>query len=157
MYAKCITIVTLTLCLLTFSFSALSQEDLSDKSLSSLVTDFYSAFAIGDVERLTQLSSKDIVWEAQSSLPTGGTFVGLDAVIENVFEKIKFYAPGFTIEPVEIYQANGVVFVLISVAFDGSEKSRGMQVFFFEDRKVVKYMGFFDTLAITSAITRMPD
>ena len=157
MYAKLIIKVTLVLWLSIFPFSAIPQEDLSERSLSSLVTDFYIAFAAGDVDRLTQLSSKDIVWEAQSSLPTGGTFVGIEAVIENVFEKIKFYAPGFTIEPVEIHQAKGVVFVVISVGLDGAEKSRGLQVFFFEDQKVVRYMGFFDTLFITSAITRLPD
>jgi len=143
--------------LLGISFSVWPQEELPDAPLSGLVTDFYKAFAEGDVDRLTQLSSNDIVWEAQSSLPVSGTFVGIDAVITNVFEKIKFYAPGFTIEPVEIHQANNVVFVLISVGLDGLEDSRGMHVFFFEDRKIVRYMSFLDTLAVMSAITRTPD
>jgi len=149
--------ILVVLCLLVISFSVWPQDELPGSSVATLVADFYKAFAEGDVDRLRQLSSNDIVWEAQSSLPVSGTFVGIDAVITNVFEKIKFYAPGFTIEPVETYQANNVVFVVISVGLEGVEDTRGMHVFFFEDRKIVRYMGFLDTLAITSAITRTPD
>ncbi len=138
-------------------FPALSEDGLPGNPLTALVTDYYDAFSKGDVERLTQLSSKDIVWEAQSSLPTSGTFVGIDAVISNVFEKIRFYAPDFTIKPMETYQTNNVVFVVISVRVGDADDIKGMHVFFFEDRKIVRYMGFLDTLAVMSAITRLPD
>ena len=119
--------------------------------------DFYNAYQNRDVQRMADLTSKDVVWEAQRSLPTGGTFVGIDEVVSNVFDKTAFYIPGFQIEVVELHQAKNVVFAITKVRVDGIDDSKGLQIFYFEDRKIVRYMSFLDTIAMMSAANRPPN
>ena len=148
---------TMMMCILMFCLPKLSRADSSESSLVSLVMDFYSAHQSRDVERMTELTSKDVVWEAQRSLPTGGTFVGIDEVVSNVFDKTAFYIPGFQIEVVELHQAKNVVFAITKVWVDGIDDSKGLQIFYFEDRKIVRYMSFLDTIAMMSAANRPPN
>ena len=148
---------TIMICILICCQPSLAHDNSRDGALVDLVKDFFTAHENGDVERLAQLSSEDIVWEAQSSLPTGGKFIGIDEVIANVFNKTAFYLSGFKIEPVEVYQSENVVFALTRVRVDGIEDSRGLQIFYFENQKVIRYVSFLDTIAMMSAATRLPD
>ena len=86
---------TMMIFILMLCLPKLSHADSSESALVNLVMDFYTAYQSRDVERMTELTSKEVVWEAQRSLPTGGTFVGIDEVVSNVFDKTAFYIPGF--------------------------------------------------------------
>jgi len=144
-------------CVLIFCLPSFSNGESSKDSLVSLVTDFYRAYQSGDVERMAELTHENIVWEAQESLPTGGTFVGFDEVVSNVFDTTAFYLPGFRIEVAELHQAKDVVFAITRVTADGIDDSKGLQVFYFEGRKIVRYMSFLDTIVMMSAANRPPD
>ena len=144
-------------CVLIFCLPSFSNGESSKDSLVSLVTDFYRAYQSGDVEGMAELAHENIVWEAQESLPTGGTFIGFDEVVSNVFDTTAFYLPGFRIEVVELHQAKNVVFAITKVRVDGIDDSKGLQIFYFEDRKIVRYMSFLDTIAMMSAANRPPN
>ena len=149
--------LSIMICILMCGQPSLAHDDPPDDALIGLVNDFFKAHENGDVERLAQLSSENIVWEAQSSLPTGGTFIGIDEVIVNVFKKTAFYLPGFKIEPVELHQSENVVFALTRVRINGIEDSRGLQIFYFDNQKVIRYLSFLDTIAMVSAANRLSD
>ena len=148
---------TVMIFILMFCLPKLSHAGSSESSLVGRVMDFYSAYQSRDVERMTALTSKDVVWEAQKSLPTGGTFVGIDEVVLNVFDKTAFYIPGFQIEVVELHQAKNVVFAITKVRVDGIDDSKGLQIFYFEEGRIVRYMSFLDTIAMMSAANRPPN
>ena len=148
---------TVMIFILIFCLPKLSHAGSSESSLVGRVMDFYSAYQSRDVERMTELTSKDVVWEAQRSLPTGGTFVGIDEVVLNVFDKTAFYIPGFQIEVVELHQAKNVVFAITKVRVDGIDGSKGLQIFYLEEGKIVRYMSFLDTIAMMSAANRPPN
>ena len=147
----------IVVCILIFCLPSFSSGESSKDSLVSLVTEFYQAYQSGDVEGMAELAHENIVWEAQESLPTGGTFVGFDEVVSNVFDTTAFYLPGFRIEVVELHQAKNVVFAITKVRVDGIDDSKGLQIFYFEDRKIVRYMSFLDTIAMMSAANRPPN
>ena len=144
-------------CILIFCLPSFSNGESSKDSLVSLVTDFYRAYQSGDVERMAELTHENIVWEAQESLPTGGTFIGFDEVISSVFDTTAFYLPGFRIEVVELHEAKNVVFAITRVTADGIDDSKGLQVFYFDGRKIIRYMSFLDTIVMMSAANRPPD
>ena len=147
----------IVVCILIFCLPSFSSGESSKDSLVSLVTEFYQAYQSGDVEGMAELTHENIVWEAQESLPTGGTFIGFDEVVSNVFDTTAFYLPGFRIEVVELHQANNVVFAITSVTADGIDDSKGLQVFYFDGRKIIRYMSFLDTIVMMSAANRPPD
>ena len=43
------------------------------------------------------------------------------------------------------------------ITADGIDDSKGLQVFYFEGRKIVRYMSFLDTIVMMSAANRPPD
>ena len=116
-------------CILIFCLPSFSNGESSKDSLVSLVTDFYRAYQSGDVERMAELTHENIVWEAQESLPTGGTFIGFDEVVSNVFDTTAFYLPGFRIEVVELHEAKNVVFAITRVTADGIDVPRACRFF----------------------------
>ena len=55
---------------------------------SELIRSIYQAFAKGDVPSVLGAFASNINWTEAEGFPYGGTYVGPDAVLKNVFMKI---------------------------------------------------------------------
>ena len=66
---------------------------------SEIIRRLYAAFANGDVPGVLRASDKDIRWTEAAGFPYGGTYVGPDAVLANVFAKLGSEWEGFSAVP----------------------------------------------------------
>jgi ketosteroid isomerase-like protein len=71
----------------------------------------YDAFATGDMEAWAATQAPDAQWEMPKGFPYGGTYVGPQQVIDEVFAPIGELWPDFKVEPTAFHAAGNVVFI----------------------------------------------
>ena len=70
-------------------------------SHADAIAALYAAFAQGDVQAVLDALGPDITWTEAEGFPYGGTYVGADAVLQNVFMKLGSEWEGFSVVPHE--------------------------------------------------------
>ena len=81
----------------------------------------YAAFSGGDMEAWKAEHSADVVWTILEGLPYAGTYVGTDAIIENVFSKISALWPDFKVEPLAFFESGDKVFIHVKITIAGKQ------------------------------------
>lgn len=108
------------------------------------------AFARGDVPAVLAILSPDIRWTEAEGFPYGGTYVGPDAVLENVFARLGSKWDGYAAVPEEI-TASGETMVALG-EYSGTYNATGKSfrapfghVFKFGDGRVPSFRQHIDT------------
>ena len=80
-------------------------------SSAEIVRSFYDAFASGDAPKALNLVHPDVSWHEAESSPydSGPGWVGVDAVVANLFEKMGDDWTEFLVQPASIHEAGSVV------------------------------------------------
>ena len=111
------TIALLTSCLVYAGHH--EKEELSVNITSMKAA--YAAFSNGDMEAWKAEHSADVVWTILEGLPYAGTYVGTDAIIENVFSNISVLWPDFKVEPIAFFESGDKVFIRVKVTIAGKQ------------------------------------
>jgi ketosteroid isomerase-like protein len=112
-------IATIALCISCLGYAGHHEEEMSVNITAPKAA--YAAFSKGDMEAWKAEHSADVVWTILEGLPYAGTYVGTDAIIENVFSKIAVLWPDFKVEPIEYFEAGDKVFVHVIMTIDGKQ------------------------------------
>jgi uncharacterized protein len=83
----------------------------------------YTGFANGDIAAVLGPLAPDVQWIEAEGFPYGGTYVGPDAVLENVFMRIGADWSSYAVQPHEFHEIADVVFVLGD--YDGTHRVTG--------------------------------
>jgi uncharacterized protein len=67
----------------------------------NIVKGVYDAFSVGDMSSVLAVLSTEIEWTEAEGGPYGGIYVGLDAILGNIFMKLGTEWEGFTAIPKE--------------------------------------------------------
>ena len=67
-----------------------------------IISGAYAAFAKGDVPAVLGVLDPKVEWQDADGFPTGGTYVGPDAVLNGVFMPLVTDWDGFTVAPDEV-------------------------------------------------------
>lgn len=59
------------------------------------IKNVYAAFAKGDIPSVLSVLAPNASWTEAEGFPYGGTYIGADAVLQNVFMKIGTELEGF--------------------------------------------------------------
>jgi ketosteroid isomerase-like protein len=117
----------------------------------------YGDFAAGNIPSVLAIFDPKIEWTEADGFPYGGTYIGPDAVLKNVFMKLGTEWDGYTVKPVEFIDAGERVVVLGQ--YSGSYKATGKSfkadfahVWALRDGKAVKFMQYADTALIQKAL-----
>lgn len=96
-----------------FAFLSACQADSSanDAAVIAVAKAGYDAFATGDMEAWATTQAPDAKWEMPKGFPYGGSYVGPQQVIEEVFMPIGELWPDFKVEPVAFHASGNVVFI----------------------------------------------
>ena len=62
-----------------------------------IVQGLYQSFANGDVPGVTAAFDKDIAWTEADGFPLAGTYVGPQAVVENVFMRLSEFSDNWAV------------------------------------------------------------
>lgn len=68
----------------------------------AIISDLYGAFAKGDVPAVLAGLDPKVEWRDADGFPTGGTWVGPDAVLNGVFMPLVTDWDGFSVTPDEV-------------------------------------------------------
>jgi uncharacterized protein len=118
-----------------------------------LMQDLYDAFGRGDIPTVLGAMDPDIEWreaEGNPYKPDGKAWLGPDAVLNNLFIKLGTEFDGFTVHPVEFYDAGPVV--VVEARYTGTYKPTGKSldaqvchVWKIRDGKVASFQQYVDT------------
>jgi ketosteroid isomerase-like protein len=87
------------------------------------VKSVYAGFASGDIGAVLEALDPAIEWTEAEGFPYGGTYVGRDAVLANVFMKLGTEWDGFAAVPSE-YVCDGDIIVALG-EYSGTFKATG--------------------------------
>lgn len=119
--------------------------------------DGYEAFSAGDIDRAFENFDDGIVWEGPSdSVPTGGTYRGLDAVKAEWLREVGENFEEFTVTPEEFIDGGDVVVVLgkghAKVKNGQTVDNDVAHVWRYEGDKIVAGKFFGDSAALLQAL-----
>jgi len=124
---------------------------------SESIADLYAAFARGDVPTVLAALGPDVIWKEAEGFPYGGTYVGADAVLQNVFMKLGSEWDGFTVVPQEYIAAADTVVALGE--YSGTYKATGksfrapfVHVWKFGAGRIVSFQQHTDTAVVQRAL-----
>jgi ketosteroid isomerase-like protein len=124
---------------------------------SDTITKVYAAFASGDVPTVLAALAPDVSWTEAEGFPYGGTYVGPDAVLQNVFMKLGTEWDGYAAVPHELI-ANADTVVALG-EYSGTYKATGksfrapfVHVFKFQGDKVATFRQHTDTVLVQRAL-----
>jgi uncharacterized protein len=126
-------------------------------SNSETIRGLYQAFARGDVPSVLGMLDPQIEWTEAEGFPYGGTFIGQQAILNNVFMKLGTEWDGFKAEPEDFIEAGDRVVSL--GAYSGTYKATGKSmrvpfahVWTLRDGRPVKFVQYTDTLKVSEAL-----
>jgi len=122
-------------------------------SNSEIIQGVYDAFAKGDVPGVLGAMDANIEWTEAEGFMYGGTFVGPEAVLSQVFIRLATEWEGFAAVPEQLVDGGDNVVALGN--YSGKYLKTGMSVtvpfahsWTFSDGKIVKFVQYTDTLVI---------
>jgi uncharacterized protein len=124
---------------------------------SDTITNLYAAFARGDVPAVLAAMAPDISWTEAEGFPYGGTYVGPDAVLQNVFMKLGSEWDGYSAVPRELI-ANADTVIAIG-EYSGAYKATGksfrapfVHVWKFGGDHIISFTQHTDTAVVQRAL-----
>jgi hypothetical protein len=123
-----------------------------------IIKSLYQAFEQGDISRVFDVLDPNVEWIESEGIPYGGTFIGHEAVLNGVFQKIGAEWDNFQAHVDEFIDAGNTV---ITLGFDsGTYKATGKSIraatasiWTLKHGKVVKFVQYIDTLKVVTALS----
>lgn len=117
-----------------------------------IISGLYDAFAKGDIPTVLGAMTPDVEWNEAEGFMYGGTYIGPNAVLENVFMKLATEWEGFTVVADKVVDG-GTDDVISTGHYSGSFNGKSMKVpfahaFTFSDGKIAKFRQYVDTVSI---------
>ncbi|MBS0193494.1 MAG: nuclear transport factor 2 family protein [Proteobacteria bacterium] len=124
---------------------------------SNTIADLYAAFARGDIPAVLATLSPNIRWTEAEGFPYGGTYVGPDAVLQQVFARLGSEWDGYAAVPHEFVADADTVIALGE--YSGTYKATGksfkapfVHVWKFDADRVVSFRQHTDTAVVQRAL-----
>ena len=124
---------------------------------SDTIANLYAAFGRGDVPTVLAALAPNISWTEAEGFPYGGTYVGPDAVLQNVFAKLGSEWNGFAAVPHELIASADTVVALGE--YSGTYKATGKSfnapfahVWKFGGGRVISFRQHTDTAVVQRAL-----
>lgn len=121
------------------------------------IREHYAASERGDVDAMVADFAPDIVWTEAAGFPYAGTYIGRQAVIENVFARINDDWDDWAVAIDEVVDAGDTVIGIGT--YSGTHKRTGRffaarvaHVWRLQDGRAVKFEQFTDTELVNRAI-----
>ena len=119
--------------------------------ITEIIRGAYAAFAKGDIPTVLGALAANVIWIEAEGGPYGGTYVGPNAVLENVFMKIGGEWDAYAAVPDEFIANDNTVVALGN--YSGKYKATGksftapfVHVWKFLDGKVISFQQHTDTV-----------
>ena len=127
-------------------------------SNKEIVQGMYAGFAAGDIAAVTAAFADDISWTEADGFPLAGTYVGPQAVIENVFMRLGEFSDNWSVS-IARYIADGDT-VVADGKYTWNHKESGepcevrmAHIWTFEDGKAKTFLQHVDSKRVQEQIS----
>jgi uncharacterized protein len=127
------------------------------KAYSETIARLYAAFGQGDIPTVLAAFAPNITWIEAEGFPYGGTYVGPDAVLQNVFAKLGSEWNGYAAVPHE-FIANADTVVALG-EYSGTYKATGKSfkapfahAWKFGGDRIISFRQYTDTAVVQRAL-----
>src|SRR6476661_865728 len=115
-----------------------------------IVAGLYNSFSTGDIPAVLGAFADNVEWTEADGFPHGGTYVGANAILENVFMNLGSEWEGFSAVPNEYVDGGDSVVALGTYTGKWLQTGKSINVPFahlwkLSDGKVVKFVQYTDT------------
>ncbi len=124
---------------------------------TEIIKSAYQAFATGDIPAVLGAFDQNISWTDMEGFPTGGTYIGAEAILNGVFMRLGTEWNDFRAVPDEFLDAGETVVALGN--YFGTYKASGKSmhvpfahVWSLRNGKVVKFVQYTDTLKVSEVL-----
>jgi ketosteroid isomerase-like protein len=124
---------------------------------SDTISNLYIAFAHGDVPTVLAALAPNVNWTEAEGFPYGGTYLGPEAVLQNVFMKLGSEWNGYAAVPHELVSNADTVIALGE--YSGTYKATGksfrapfVHVWKFSGNSVISFRQHTDTAVVQRAL-----
>ena len=126
-------------------------------SNGEIIRGLYESFAKGDVHAVLAAFDETISWTEAEGFPHGGTYVGPNAVLENVFMNLGSEWTGFSAVPEKFVDGGDVIVALGNYTGKYNATGRSINVPFahvwtLSEGRIVKFVQYTDTLKVSEAL-----
>jgi ketosteroid isomerase-like protein len=123
----------------------------------AIISAMYAAFAKGDVPAVLGKLDAQIEWRDADGFPTGGTYVGPDAVLNDVFMPLVNDWDGFSVTPDEVVASGERVVSFGHYTGTNKKTGKSLHVPFahawrVKDGKVTHFQQYTDTHLVQEAM-----
>ena len=125
---------------------------------TQIIQGLYKAFAVGDIPTVLGILDAKINWTEAEGFPYGGTYIGPEAVLENVFAKLGSEWDGFAAVCEELVTEGDTVVALgkYSGTYKGTGKgfvSPFVHIWKMQDGKAHTFQQVTDTVLVVNSMT----
>ena len=122
-------------------------------SNGEIIKGLYNDFATGNIPGVLGAMDANISWTEAEGFLYGGTYIGPNSVLENVFMKLGGEWEGFSAVPDQIVDGGDVIVALGNYGGKYNKTGKSMNVSFahvytFSGGKIVKFVQYTDTLVV---------
>ena len=117
------------------------------------IANLYAALARGDVPAVLAALPPDIIWTTAEGFPYGGTYVGPDAVLQNILAKLGSEWHGFAVVPHEYIASSDTAVALGE--YSGTYKATGksfkapfVHIWKFDEDRIISFNQHTDTAVV---------
>lgn len=122
-----------------------------------VIENLYTSFGKGDVPSVLGSLDERVEWTEAEGFPYGGTYVGPDAVLQNVFMKLGTEWEGFSAIPNQIVDGGDTIVALgnYSGKYNSTGKSMNVpfaHIYTLSGGKIIKFVQHTDTLKVSEVL-----
>ncbi|MGM0854734.1 MAG: nuclear transport factor 2 family protein [Bacillota bacterium] len=114
----------------------------------------------GSPKHLIEALSEQVEWTEAAGLPYGGTYHGVEAIVEHVFDYLSKEWDGFNPNVHAYHQVKDKNMVMVEGTYSGTYTKTGKEiqadfvhVFTFQNEKIIRFKQYVDSHVIRQAMT----
>ena len=125
---------------------------------ADIIRTLYESFKTGDIPAVLGAFDENISWTEAEGFPHGGTYVGANAILENVFMNLGSEWEGFSAVPAEYVDGGDTIVALGNYSGKYVKTGKSMSnvpfahVWTLANGKVTKFVQYTDTLKVSEAL-----
>jgi ketosteroid isomerase-like protein len=124
---------------------------------AEIIRSLYESFKIGDIPAVLGAFDEDISWTDAEGFPHGGTYIGANAILENVFINLGSEWEGFSAVPTEYVDGGDKIVALGNYSGKYVKTGKSINVPFahvwtLAGGKITKFVQYTDTLKVSEAL-----
>jgi uncharacterized protein len=124
---------------------------------AEIIRSLYESFKIGDIPAVLGAFDENISWTDAEGFPHGGTYIGANAILENVFINLGSEWEGFSAVPTEYVDGGDKIVALGNYSGKYVKTGKSINVPFahvwtLAGGKITKFVQYTDTLKVSEAL-----